>query len=86
MDTHAALLDLPFRALPVCHKAKFWLGDAEHHRLMSDELDTALAIPARRDSQNHALPAQFDTVLVNGGTGGYISVSGKSGTVVLRLK
>lgn len=81
-EARAAYLDLPFRALPVYHKAKFWLGDAEHHRLMSDELDAVLAIPARLDSQKRPLPAHFDTVLVNGGSGEFVGVTGKCGTYV----
>ncbi|KAI0764439.1 hypothetical protein BC629DRAFT_1583834 [Irpex lacteus] len=72
VNARAAHLDLPFRTLPVYHKAKFWLGNSEHHRLMSNELDTAVAVPTRRDSQNCVLPARFDTVLVNGGTGDYV--------------
>lgn len=76
-DMRVAHLDLPFRHLPVYHKVKFWLGDEQHHRLMSDEVDTVHATPARKDNQNRTLPARFDTVLVNGGTGEYTGISGK---------
>ncbi|KAI0087258.1 hypothetical protein BDY19DRAFT_893576, partial [Irpex rosettiformis] len=76
IETRAAYLDLPFRTLPVYHKARFWLGDAEHHHVMSEETNVALAIPSRTDSQKRSVPAQFDTVLVNGGSGEYFGVVG----------
>ncbi|KAI0088972.1 hypothetical protein BDY19DRAFT_1006916 [Irpex rosettiformis] len=75
-EARAAYLDLPFRTLPIYHKAKFWLGDNEHHRLMSDELNAALAVPSRTNDQKQHLPARFDTVLVNGGFGEFLGVTG----------
>ncbi|KAI0083122.1 hypothetical protein BDY19DRAFT_1037154 [Irpex rosettiformis] len=75
-EERAAYLDLPFRTLPVYHKARFWVGDNEHHRLMSDELNAALAIPSRTNGQKQLLPAHFDTVLVNGGSGEFLGVAG----------
>ena len=59
------------------HKAKFWLGDLQHYRLLSNETDMVYAIPSRLDKQGRTLPAEFDTVFVNGGAGQYIGVAGK---------
>lgn len=78
VEERASDLDLPFRSLPVFHHAKFWLGDTEHSRLMSSEMDPIYAAPAHVDRQGRTVPAEFDTVLVNSGAGEYIGVSGKS--------
>ncbi|KAI0343815.1 hypothetical protein BDW22DRAFT_1477302 [Trametopsis cervina] len=76
IEDRAADLDLPLRSLPVYHKAHFWLGDINHHRLMSDEDDVLHARPARTDKQGKIIPARFDTALINCGTGEYNGIDG----------
>ncbi|KAI0336980.1 hypothetical protein BDW22DRAFT_1340702 [Trametopsis cervina] len=76
VEARAADLDLPLRSLPVYHKAHFWLGDRNHHRLMSNEDDVIHAIPERQNKQGKIVPARFDTALVNGGTGEYLGING----------
>ncbi|KAI0087921.1 hypothetical protein BDY19DRAFT_891825 [Irpex rosettiformis] len=78
VETQAVYLDLPFRTLPVYHKAKFWLDDNEHYHIQSDELNVALVVSPRANSQKQPLSAQFDTVLVNGGSGKFLGVAGMS--------
>lgn len=75
-DARAADLNLPLRTLAVYHKARFWLGDPEHHRLMADEFDVVHAARSRLASNGKVIPPRFDTVLVNGGAGGYTGVAG----------
>ena len=77
IEASANDVDLPFRTLPVYHHAKFWLGDTGHYRLLSTEMDTVYAIHARKDKLGRPLAAEFDTVLVNDGSGEYIGVAGE---------
>ena len=58
------------------HKAKFWLGDRQNHRLMSDEYDVVHATPARKDTRGRPVDGQFDTVLVKVGDTQYHGVEG----------
>lgn len=58
-----------FGTLPVFHKIKFTLEDAQHLGIMDATHDAVHARPARRDKQGRHVPARFDTVLVNDGTG-----------------
>ena len=37
IERDASLFTLPFRSLPVFHKAKLWIGSTMHHCLMADE-------------------------------------------------
>ncbi|THH20297.1 hypothetical protein EUX98_g8611 [Antrodiella citrinella] len=67
---------LPFRSLPVYHKAKFWLGDAKNHRLSSNEYDVIHATPARKDKRDRPIDGQFDTVIITDGQGAYSGVAG----------
>ena len=79
---------LPISKVSVYHKAKFWLGDKENHRLLSDEMDVVHARPF--GSASHAppdddlnldpgiagIPGRFDIVLVNDGHGQYAGIEG----------
>ncbi|KAH8101620.1 hypothetical protein BXZ70DRAFT_1019531, partial [Cristinia sonorae] len=67
---------LPFRGLPVYHKAKFWLGDSQNYRLSSNEWDVVHATPARNTKRGRLVNGQFDTALVNDGDGTYIGIDG----------
>ncbi|KAK7689551.1 hypothetical protein QCA50_007343 [Cerrena zonata] len=70
-------ITLPFTAVAVYHKARFWLGSQEVHRLQSNEHDVVHASPARTDDNNKEIaPARFDTVLVSDGKSGYLGVQG----------
>ncbi|PIL32251.1 hypothetical protein GSI_05496 [Ganoderma sinense ZZ0214-1] len=60
-----------FGAVPVWHKIKLVLEDAQHLGVMEVIRDTVHARPERKDSQGRTVPARFDTVLVNDGTGGF---------------
>ncbi|THH15756.1 hypothetical protein EUX98_g9415, partial [Antrodiella citrinella] len=71
----ASDFDFPFRSVSVYHKAKFWLGDVNFHRLSSDEFDVVHATPSRRTKRGRIVDGQFDTVLVNDGDGMYIGVA-----------
>ena len=66
-----------FPGLPVFHKIKFILEDAQHLGIMEALHNAAHARPARRDRYGRHVPARFDTVLVNDGTGGPSGVQGK---------
>lgn len=78
VEDRASNIDLPMRSLPVFHKARFWLGNANQHRLMSKERDVVHAARFRVGKRGKMVPARFDTVLVNGGMGGYTGVTGRS--------
>lgn len=78
VESCASNIDLPMRSLPVFHKARFWLGDANQHRLMSDERDVVHAARSRAGKRGKTIPARFDTVVVNGGMGEYAGMTGES--------
>lgn len=65
-----------FKSLPVYHKVKFILEDSQQLGIMHSTLDAAHARPPRKDPQNRHVPARFDTVLVNEGTGGPSGITG----------
>ena len=65
-----------FSTFPAFHKLKFVLEDAQHLGVMESTRDTAHARPARKDKRGWLVPARFDTVLVNDGTGGPVGVQG----------
>ncbi|KAI0356053.1 hypothetical protein OH77DRAFT_1503949 [Trametes cingulata] len=55
---------LRFRTVPVFHKVRFILEDAQELGIMEDMHDVAHARPERRDRQGRPVPGRFDTVLV----------------------
>ena len=65
---------LHFDRVPVYHKARFWLGHKEQHKLQSDEYNVVHARAAFTAAKDKEVPCRFDTVLVNGGLGSYIGV------------
>ena len=67
---------LPFTTVSVYHRARFWLGSGEVHKLQSNEMNVVYAQPARTDTRNRAIQGRFDTVLVNEGDGEYIGLQG----------
>ena len=91
IEAKTHIYHLPITKVSVYHKAKFWLGDKEEHRLLSDEIDVVHARPFGSTSHAHTLnpdddanlepdipdiPGRFDPVLVNGGHGQYIGIEG----------
>ncbi|KAI0639898.1 hypothetical protein C8Q77DRAFT_1214290 [Trametes polyzona] len=72
-----------FHKLPVFHKLKFTLRDAQQLGIMEDAHDVAHARPRRKDRRGRSVPGRFDTVLVNDGTGG---LSGTQGYHVAQLR
>ncbi|KAH9946551.1 hypothetical protein B0H21DRAFT_693435 [Amylocystis lapponica] len=67
-------LHLPFNRISVYHKAKFWLGDSEHHRLSSDEFDVVHAQCSYTNGHNKDIVARFDTAFINNGAGQFSGV------------
>ena len=65
-----------FNHFPVYHWIKFILEDAQRLGIMEGIHDAAHTWPARKDRQGRQVPARFDTVLVNKGTGGPTGVEG----------
>ncbi|KAI1781775.1 hypothetical protein LXA43DRAFT_977924 [Ganoderma leucocontextum] len=65
-----------FDRVPAYHRIKFILEDAQRLGIMKGIHDAAHARPARKDRQGRAVPARFDTVLVNEGAGGPTGVKG----------
>ncbi|KAI1786574.1 hypothetical protein LXA43DRAFT_975694 [Ganoderma leucocontextum] len=65
-----------FASVPAYHRLKFVLEDAQQLGIMDVTRDAAHARPARKDRRGKVVPARFDTVLVNEGTGGPMGVSG----------
>ena len=74
---HAARdIHFQFNHFPVYHQIKFILEDAQHLSIMEGIRDAAHTRPAWKDRQGRQVPAWFDTVLVNEGTGGPTGVEG----------
>lgn len=71
-----------FSAVPVWHKIKLSLEDAQHLGVMEAMHDTVHARPQRKNLRGQTVPPRFDTVLVNDGTGGF---SGVEGVLILLL-
>ncbi|KAI9068635.1 hypothetical protein FKP32DRAFT_1561245 [Trametes sanguinea] len=65
-----------FRSVPSFHKIKYLLDDVQGFGLAEQHRDVVHARPARQDSRGRPVPARFDTVLVNDGTGGLTGVAG----------
>lgn len=77
IETAALDVHLPVDGLPVYHRASFWLGHSQQHPLSSNEYDTIIVRPERKDTLKRIVPARFDTALVNGGDASLISIQGK---------
>ena len=66
---------LPFRHLPVWHQIKF--SCPELYTGVTQIVDSIHAYPHRLDGHGRPIPARFDTVYINDGTGGDTGVTGK---------
>lgn len=78
LEIQLPYITLPFRSIPVYHKARFWLGDRKHLQVLADEWDIVYATPSYYNKYQHIIPGRFDTVLVNMGQGKYVGLKGKS--------
>ncbi|EMD30775.1 hypothetical protein CERSUDRAFT_60838 [Gelatoporia subvermispora B] len=76
IEARASKLLLSFNTVAVYHHFKLWLGDPEHHRLMSDEYESIYARPSYQNAKQQIIPARFDTALINLGTGQYQGTEG----------
>lgn len=79
LEDLAANVVLPFRSVAVHHKIKWVSIDAQGHRDPCVTIDSVHAKPGRAGSsqRDDAVPARFDTALVNDGTGDSVGVKGK---------
>ncbi|EPQ50619.1 hypothetical protein GLOTRDRAFT_50393 [Gloeophyllum trabeum ATCC 11539] len=68
IENAAASLSIRFQTVPVYHKIKFWNRDPFRRKSEQDSSDAVHVRPVRQDSRGRAVPARFDTVLVNLGT------------------
>ncbi|KAH8102731.1 hypothetical protein BXZ70DRAFT_890478 [Cristinia sonorae] len=79
-DAQVEELSLNARQLPrsvaVYHKAKFWLGDEQNPRLLSDEFDVLHATPARKNKRGQVIDGHFDPAMINDNQGAYCGVTG----------
>ncbi|KAI0351066.1 hypothetical protein OH77DRAFT_1411790, partial [Trametes cingulata] len=76
VERASAAIYFNFRTVPVFHKMKIALEDVQGFGVMEELRDVVHARPARKDTQGRPVPARFDTVLVNDGTGGETGVTG----------
>ncbi|EED85169.1 predicted protein [Postia placenta Mad-698-R] len=76
LEAASAGIFFKFCAVPVYQKIKFWLCDAHDFGMAGETLDIVHVQPEHKDTQGHIAPAQFDTVLVNDGTGGNTGIKG----------
>ncbi|KAG1763412.1 hypothetical protein EDD22DRAFT_979391 [Suillus occidentalis] len=74
----AANVHLPFHSVAVYHKIKWLSVDARGHGDPLITVDSVHVMPCRTGTRrkNDALPARFDTALINNGTGQSVGVEG----------
>ncbi len=75
-----------FRHVPVYHRMKFVLEDAQELGIMEDTRDAAHARPQRKNKHGTPVPGRFDTVLVNEGDGGDLGVHGMKVPISLGMQ
>ncbi|CDO76892.1 hypothetical protein BN946_scf184903.g13 [Trametes cinnabarina] len=76
IERTSATIYFNFRSVPAFHKIKFLLDNIQGFGITEQHRDVVHARPARRDSRDRPVPARFDTVVVNDGTGGSTGVTG----------
>ncbi|KAF7792382.1 hypothetical protein EIP86_003419 [Pleurotus ostreatoroseus] len=72
----ATTTPVPFNTVSVYHKARFWLGDPNNHRIMADEWDVLHCRHEYDNAKGELVAGRFDTALVNTGTGEYVGLTG----------
>ncbi|KAG2047149.1 hypothetical protein BDR06DRAFT_985315 [Suillus hirtellus] len=78
LEHHAANVHIPFQAVPVFHKVKWLSVDARDHGDLPVTIDSIHARPgwcSGKFASDDVTP-QFDTALVNDGTGGPVGIEG----------
>jgi hypothetical protein len=76
VERHLWDIHLPFRHLPVWHRIKHLRTDI--YTGATQTADTIHAHPQKFDTCSRHVPGQFDTALINDGTGGDTGISGTS--------
>ncbi|KAG1865320.1 hypothetical protein F4604DRAFT_1586176 [Suillus subluteus] len=78
LEALAANVHLPFHSVAVYHKIKWLSVDARGHGDPLITVDSVHVMPCRTGTRqkNDALPARFDTALINNGTGQSVGVEG----------
>lgn len=77
LEAKARTISMPFRTLPVFHLIKFTTTDFYTTGGPSDVVvDSVHVKPRRIDGRGREVPARFDTVLVNDGTGQEVGLKG----------
>lgn len=80
LEALAANVHLPFHSVAVYHKIKWLSVDARGHGDPLVTVDSVHVMPCRTGTRrkNDALPARFDTALINNGTGQSVGVEGEA--------
>ncbi|KAG2085840.1 hypothetical protein BD769DRAFT_1374013 [Suillus cothurnatus] len=78
LEALAANVHLPFHSVAVYHKIKWLSVDTRGHGDPLATVDSVHVMPCRTSAcqKNDALPARFDTALINNGTGRSVGVEG----------
>ncbi|KAI1784619.1 hypothetical protein LXA43DRAFT_976614 [Ganoderma leucocontextum] len=76
IEREAGKMVFRFASVPAFNRLKFLLDNAQQLGIMDITQDVAHARPMRKDGRGRVVPAHFDMVLVNEGTGGSVGVSG----------
>ncbi|KAG2050313.1 hypothetical protein BDR06DRAFT_1065146 [Suillus hirtellus] len=78
LEALAANVHLPFHSVAVYHKIKWLSVDTRGHGDPLATVDSVHVMPCRTSTcrKNDALPARFDTALINNGTGQSVGVEG----------
>ena len=77
VERASATIYFPFSRVPVWHRVKFTISNPyEVTKHIDPILDVAHARPAWEGKYGAQVPGQFDTVLVNDGSGGVAGIAG----------
>ncbi|KAI0824025.1 hypothetical protein BC628DRAFT_1381212 [Trametes gibbosa] len=76
IERKSAGVYFPFRKVSVFHRIKLWIDDPQGLLSLTQVADIVHVQPARKNKYDNAVPARFDTVLINTGTGGPTGTSG----------
>jgi hypothetical protein len=75
-------ITLPFSALPVFHRIKFTTPDPYRDAASVDSIVDSVHVEPPREGPDGHIPARFDTVLVNDGTGQLTGTNGVSDSAI----
>ena len=74
---------MPFSSVPVWHRIKYLREDPVSRTTVT--ADSIHVRPSTTDSHGHTIPGQFDTALVNEGTGGDTGIEGESSILYMAM-